>query len=118
MSFTDQKPFLVTTEDTKKRWGTNGEAFGCALCGHMFQEGDTARWVYTNGATRPAHVLTKLSIAGNPFVCNKCDGPQEEVLAKLWALLAEFSQPKFWWLRKKMKTIGHCEGYNEASRER
>jgi len=64
MSFTDQKPFVVTEEQTKVHWGGG---FWCKLCGHRFKAGDTARWVYANS--------TPGAGCGNFMVCDKCDGP-------------------------------------------
>lgn len=69
MSFTDGKPFTVTEEQTKLRWGGG---FWCKLCGHAFIAGDTARWIYANS--------TPKACVGNFMVCADCD---EEDNAKL-----------------------------------
>lgn len=66
MSFTDQKPFVVTEKTyssfvrLKRRWG-------CSLCEKKFEVGDTARWVYAN-STSGLHT-------GNFFVCPEHDTP-------------------------------------------
>lgn len=75
MSFTDGKPFIATEKDTKLRWsgGKPGEFFRCGFCGVKFQAGDTVRWVFTNDTP---------GAGGNPFVCEKCDAPRDELLAR------------------------------------
>lgn len=92
MSFTDQKPFTVTEHDTSSLWRGQRpwELFRCAWCGHKFEVGDTARWVYTNGNE------CDISIAGNPFICTACDGPREAILAKLLAMAKE-ADGRMWW---------------------
>lgn len=109
MSFTDQKPFIVTEEHTKARWCGYCDArmFRCAWCGHKFQVGDTARWVFTNDSENNARGL-----AGNPFICDKCDGPRGVILAKLAATREEFMHPRFWWFREDERNIGaaYAEG--------
>lgn len=94
MSFTDQKPFIVTEEQPKLPWGgkTNGDNFRCACCGHRLQAGDTARWVFTNTGEK----LTK-GLHGNPFVCGPCDLPRDDLLLKLQAMREE--SKKYWWFR-------------------
>ena len=89
MSFTDQKPRIATKEDCKAQWsgGENGKYFRCALCGHKFVIGDYWRFVYTNDI--PA-------AAGNPLVCEKCDGTKEEIVTKMRELKSEYNQQKFW----------------------
>ncbi len=62
--WTDQKPFVASPEDTKKRWGGG---FVCKMCGHKFISGDTVRWVYANGTAGMG--------TGNFLVCARCDGP-------------------------------------------
>lgn len=75
--FTDGKPRVATEKECNVMWsgGESGRFFHCYLCGHQFQVGDTWRWVYSNGTN---------GAGGNPFVCDKCDGSNEEVIAK-WA---------------------------------
>ena len=93
MSFTDQKPFIVTEEICNSRWsgGARGKYFRCNLCGHRFVLGDVVRWIYSN------HVK---GAGGNPLVCGKCDGPNSEVITKWKKLTEEFKSDKFWWFRK------------------
>ena len=89
MSFTDQKPLIVTVDDVKRNWGgaTDGSKFRCSICGHRFQAGDYYRWVYTNNLQ---------GYGGNPFVCKSCDGP--DVIEKWKAHCEEWKQIKerFW----------------------
>lgn len=94
--WTNQRPFLVTVEHLRLPWGghRDGRAFRCAWCGHRFRVGETARWVFTNTAGPECH-----GIHGNPFVCETCDGPREELLSRLRAL-AEEARGKFWWFTR------------------
>ena len=63
MTFTDQKPWVVTEADLKANWGGIGRrGFACGFCFHQFELGETVRWFYCP-ATAP-----------NSFVCEKCDG--------------------------------------------
>lgn len=81
MSFTDQKRFVVTSEDTKLSWGGG---FWCKLCGHKFQEGDGCRWVYTGGRK-----------VANFLVCDSCDGP--DVIDRAESEFASASQKAKQW---------------------
>lgn len=84
MSFTDQKPFEVTADDLRRRWGSG---FKCKLCGHEFVLGDTVRWVYANG--------TPGAQCGNFLVCFGCDG--ENVLQRgIDDFQATFKAAKRW----------------------
>jgi hypothetical protein len=74
--------------------------------------GDTARWVLTN-TSEPA---TK-GLSGNPFICDKCDGPRDVILAKLRAVLEEFNAPRFWWFRHDERERGYSEGASDEARE-
>lgn len=65
MSFTNQKPFVVTPDEHKQF--SRGRRFNCRLCGHDFKPGDTVRWVYANFPESPVK-------SGNFFVCSDCDG--------------------------------------------
>jgi hypothetical protein len=65
MSFTDQKPFVVT-RDRLEAFTRHKKRFGCSLCAHDFKEGDTARWVFANGSNLRS---------GNFFVCPEHDTP-------------------------------------------
>lgn len=87
MSFTDQKPFVITEQDLLSRWGgnTDGRDLRCFLCSRFFSLGDIARWVYTN-STPGAH--------GNPFVCAGCDGP--DVMARIIEL-NRVAREFLWW---------------------
>lgn len=66
MSFTNQLPFSVNA-GTILGFTRHKKRFGCSLCGHQFESGDTARWVYANGPDGPR--------CGNFFTCTTCDGP-------------------------------------------
>ena len=92
-SFTNRKPFVVTDDDITKPWsgGKDGKYFRCYLCGHKFEPGDVARWEYTNDTP---------GAGGNPMVCQKCDGPRDEVISKWRALHADFKNPRFWSMRR------------------
>ena len=74
MSFTDQKPKIVTEEDVKAPWsgGKNGKYFRCKLCGHKFQVGDYYRFIFHN--------------FGNIIVCQNCD---KDDPAQKWTKLHE-----------------------------
>jgi hypothetical protein len=87
------RPWIATAEQTKLRWGCGkpGANFRCAWCGHRFAAGERVRCVYTNSVGDD----TK-GICGNPFICQTCDGPREEILAKLRGMRAEFNT-RFWW---------------------
>src|SRR5688572_787006 len=87
--YTDQKPFTVTDQDLKLPWGCgrDGIFFRCYLCGHRFQAGDVARWVFTNDVP---------GASGNPLVCEKCDGTKEEIVAK-WKQMHIDATGKMWW---------------------
>lgn len=88
-SFTDQQPRKATREDLTARWlgGNPGEYFRCCLCGYKFKLGDYWRWVYTN------HVPYA---GGNPIVCEKCDGTNEEVAEK-WKKMRKEVRTKYWY---------------------
>ena len=88
MSFTDQKPHVVEVADLTRPWGgfRDGRRFRCYLCGHRFKEGDTYRWVYSNGVP---------GAGGNPMVCVSCDGTNEEVIER-WRAMREVACNKFW----------------------
>jgi len=74
MSWTDGKPFIV--DDAKMNGFKHVKRrFGCSLCGDEFKNGDGARWIFANFKASPVR-------SGNFFVCQKCDGPQEDVLAR------------------------------------
>lgn len=108
MSFTDQKPFTVTEDQVGARWGGGG--LRCAWCGHRFGAGEVARWIYTNGGSDE----TK-GIAGNPFICERCDGPRPEILRRLRETLAEFEANRFWWFRQRSDEV--YEAAREAARD-
>lgn len=90
MSFTDQKPHVVTKEHLASKWGGYPAKtyFRCRMCGHRFVEGDVFRWVYTNG-------LTGGRYGGNPIVCAACDGP--DVIERWMKLCDEAYSGRFWW---------------------
>lgn len=92
MSFTDGKPWTVTEDDMKTRWGgidarAERSRFRCLLCGHRFEVGDTARWVYLNSTPGVA--------CGNAFVCSACDGL--DVVERIKAH-SQIGRQKFWWM--------------------
>lgn len=70
--FTDQKPFVA--QRLLATFTRLGKRFGCKLCGKNFSDGDKARWVYANGTPGIG--------CGNFFVCEACDGTNEDVLKK------------------------------------
>ena len=67
--FTNGKPFIVTDEQTKARWGGG---FWCPLCGDNFEVGHRVRWVSAAG-----------SGFRNFFVCAKCDTGNNAELIEL-----------------------------------
>jgi NAD-dependent SIR2 family protein deacetylase len=77
--WTSGKPFIVTRYHIAFPWSGKLNNFRCELCGHMFEVGDVARWQYTNDTP---------GAGGNPFVCEKCDGTKEEIVAKQRELLS------------------------------
>ena len=83
MSFTDQKPHIVTKKEYPGNWSgyKDGRRFRCYLCGHHFKIGDTFRWVHSKRA-------------GNFMVCDKCDG--KDVIDRWIKHVNEF-KTKFWW---------------------
>ena len=95
--FLNQQPFTVTEEDLCRNWGgyRDGRKFRCAWCGHRFRAGDVARWVFTNSER------DRKGVSGNPFICQNCDGPHDEILDRLAALVREANGQRFWWARKK-----------------
>lgn len=91
MSFTDQKPFIVTEDQVHQNWsgGKDGKHFRCGMCGHKFQAGDTCRWVYMN-STPDSHF-------GNFLVCAECDGPGIQARRIMWEREAG---TRFWQLTR------------------
>jgi hypothetical protein len=63
-SFLSGKPWMVSADDVKRKWG--GMGLKCPLCGRKFKAGDVARFVFANG--------TKAAQCGNFFTCDACDG--------------------------------------------
>lgn len=76
MSFTDQKPFVATKDDTPQKWGG---CFHCGICGKEFIPGSVVRWVY--GAR----------VSTNFFTCVNCD---DDPLKHRVKMLAEHSRLK------------------------
>lgn len=99
MSFTDGQPFEITEKHLATKWGgyKASKLLRCAWCGHTFQLGDLARWVYTN--SEEDH-----SIGGNPFICVNCDGSREQILEKLSAMSQAYkaAEKTYWWFRKEV----------------
>lgn len=62
------RPQVVEAADIKLPWSgyKDGRFFRCGLCGYRFKVGDYIRWLFTNTEGLPG---------GNPFTCEKCDGP-------------------------------------------
>lgn len=83
MSWTDQKPYVVTKEDLKSPWSgcRHGVYYRCGLCGHRFQEGDTARWVMSNFPGGPP--------GGNFHVCSGCDTDFDRIIERRRKLVEE-----------------------------
>jgi len=88
-SFTDGNPWIATANDCSTCWGgaLNGAHFRCYLCGHRFKPGDRVRWQYTNDVAEAA---------GNPLVCEECDGTKEEIVVRMIAMYAE-ARGRMWW---------------------
>ena len=109
--WTDRTPFVVTAPMLRLPWDghRDGRSFRCALCGHRFAAGDAARWIFTNDGTKRAP-------SGNPFVCGNCDGTDDEVRAKLCALVEEAKAvlPRFWWVING----GHVRGLSTMRDDR
>lgn len=74
MSFTDRKQFEVSAPTLAAFQLRKSKAFCCALCGHVFALFDKARWIYCNSTPGQG--------TGNFFVCDKCDGTDEECRTK------------------------------------
>jgi hypothetical protein len=93
MSFTDQKPRVVTEKDLKASWGgyADGMRFRCYLCGHKFTIGDIWRWIYAgkNGYT-------------NFMVCESCD--HENVIDD-WIKANEELKQKYWWFVQDYESV-------------
>lgn len=88
MSFTDQKPRVVTEKHCPGHWGgyKDGRKFRCYMCGHYFKVGDTFRWIMGDKKCNT-----------NMMVCGKCDGPD---IRYRWAKrVKEYRdlKEKFWW---------------------
>ena len=77
MSFLDRNITTTTRELIRsfERVG-NRNSFGCLLCGNLFQVGDKFRWIFSPKGT-----------TGNFYVCEKCNGPDEEMIDKAIILL-------------------------------
>lgn len=71
--------------------GKNGRYFRCALCGYKFKVGDLYRAVFTNDTP---------GASGNPVVCEKCNGTNEEVKARWGERVAQWRSDLFWWFRR------------------
>ena len=96
MSFTDQKPHIVTPEDVRAPWSghRNGKRFYCRMCGHQFLVGDSFRWVWA-GVLTPARV--------NLLVCGKCDGDDVLERYQQWWLDWEYlAQTKFRYIADRL----------------
>lgn len=91
--WTDGKPFVVTKELAAARWGS---PFGCLLCDHLFAEGDTARWVYTNHGKWPWR-------GGNFFVCEDCsrsyDHDKQAIAGEAHRVITYMKSRKMMWER-------------------
>lgn len=90
VSWHNRQPFTVTAEMIGRPWCgyRDGRAFRCALCGRRFVAGDAARWIFTNDGKGQS---------GNPFVCSKCDGTDEDVRARLQQLIDDANADRMWW---------------------
>lgn len=82
----DGKPKPATEEQCKAAWGggKNGKWFRCFLCGHKFKVGDIWRFV-------PGGKWC------NFLVCEKCDGPNEELRDRWGKMNKEARDGKYWW---------------------
>ena len=104
MSFTDQKPRLVTKEDLTAPWSgyRDGSHFYCHICGHSFIEGDTWRWIFAGG--KGMH---------NLMVCGNCDS--DSVLDRweeLYNEWEELSKGRFRFIATRFKDAENC--YNQG----
>lgn len=90
MSFTDQKQRIATEQECNAKWGCDeaSKRFRCYLCGYKFKIDDCWRWIYDNNADG----------MGNFMACVKCDGPNDDVIAR-WRKHAELGERLFWWMR-------------------
>jgi len=96
-NFTDQMPHVVSAEDLTRPWGgkRDGSLFRCYLCGHTFEEGDTYRWVCSNGTP---------GAGGNPMVCAACDARcdhRNEKVIEAWRVKHDewkrMKRAEWWW---------------------
>lgn len=89
--FMSGKPQIATKTHLELNWrgGKKGERFRCYLCGYKFKEGDYWRFQFTNDVH---------GAAGNPLVCQNCDGTKEEIIKK-WKKMHEEVETKYWWFR-------------------
>lgn len=98
MSFLDGKPRIATEEECNAQWmcGKRGEHFRCCFCGYKFKVGDYWRCQYTNSTP---------GASGNPLVCEKCDAPREELVAKWKAMHDEVraieKDQRLWWFHRR-----------------
>jgi len=86
MSFTDQKPRVVTEKHYPGNYGgyKDGRNFRCYMCGHYFKIGDIFRRVCPGNKG-----VTSL------LVCEKCDGPD---IIDRWVKRVNELKTKYWWL--------------------
>ena len=90
MNFTNGKPWVATKEQCKFSWGgsPNGELFRCAFCGHKFEDGDTARFQFSDWGKVQC---------GNFFVCESCDAPSDELIQRMITRFEE-AKGKMWFV--------------------
>ncbi len=84
-------PWHATEADVRARWAGRPGNFRCAWCGHRFAVGDLVRCVFTNANTPDCE-----GIGGNPFSCEACEAPRDEMLSALRAMRRE-AHERYWW---------------------
>lgn len=99
VTFTDGKPHIVTAEYLKACWSgvPNAFLFRCKICGHVFQEGDTFRFIF--GSHKRKNV-------GNVLVCSECDSSDESVYEQFIAM-HEMLITRFWWMVEPNRLPGY-----------
>ena len=82
MSFTNQKPQVVTKESIK-------QINRCYLCGEPLHVGEYYRWVYMGGQG-----------VVNFITCEECDG--DDVKERFIVMNKEFKK-RFWWTLQEVE---------------
>jgi len=106
MTFTDGLPHVVTKKDLEACWSgvPNAFLFRCKICGHVFIEGDTYRFIFGQHGRKNV---------GNILVCEKCDSGNESVTEQFIAM-NEMLQTRMWWVIEPCR----LPGYNDTKKWR